>query len=71
MQAILPRALADDEAGGTPAFEMHGPAAVGPVGVPGDVIKKAFSADDELAWFHGDAFTQAFTGSPFWVHVSF
>jgi len=60
VQAILTRVLADDETGGTPAFETHGPAAVGPASVPGDVIKFAFSADDGFAWLHGSGFTSAF-----------
>jgi hypothetical protein len=52
LKTVLPRVLADDETGGTPAFETHGPAAMGPAGVPGDVIKDAFSADDGFAWRH-------------------
>lgn len=35
------------------AFEIHGPAAVGLMGVPGDKVEFAFSADDGLVWFHG------------------
>ena len=54
VQAILPRALTDDETGGTPAFKTHGPAAVGPAGVPGDVVEYAFPADDRFAWLHGN-----------------
>ena len=71
VQAILRRTLPDDETGGAPAFETHGPAAVGPPGVPGDVIVVAFSADDGVDRLHSSGFTLAFTGSPFWVHISF
>ena len=70
MQAILPRTLADDETGGAPAFETHGPAAVGPAGVPSDVIVVAFSADDGVERLHGSGFTLAFTGSSFWALIS-
>jgi hypothetical protein len=39
--------------GGTPAFKIHGFAAVGLVGFPGDEIEFAFSADDGSVWLHG------------------
>lgn len=55
-QAILPGAFADDETGGAPAFEIHGPAAVRPASVPGDVIKPAFAADDRFVWLHDNRF---------------
>lgn len=61
LQAILTRVLADDETGGTPAFETHGPAAVGPARVPSDVIKFASSADDGFAWIHGNGTGSAFS----------
>jgi hypothetical protein len=40
-----------------PAFKIHGPAAMGLTGVPGDEIELAFTADDGLAWLHGNGFS--------------
>lgn len=38
--------------GRTPAFKIHGFAAVGLVGFPGDEIEFTFSADDGVVWLH-------------------
>lgn len=51
-QAILARILADDETGRAPALEIHGPATVGPAGVPSDMVELAFAADDGCVRIH-------------------
>jgi hypothetical protein len=50
--AMLTRVRANNETGRAPAFESHGPAAVGLAIVPGNIIESAFSADDGMVWFH-------------------
>jgi hypothetical protein len=47
-QAFMPGVFSDDETGGMAALKPHGLTAVGLTGVPGNVVKPAFSADDAL-----------------------
>ncbi len=51
---VLSRSLADDQAGGAAAFEPHGPATMGLVRFPGDIVMSAAPADDGRAMAHAN-----------------